>query len=230
MIGNYENDIIVNDFNISEAAVRFNVESTKDEFLAKCPGIVSPLDETPGIDKSWFSSYSGVKADKIERASQFVNALYISTLLSENKIEQALYLMEKSDIRSKVMLLHIVTNHLNNLLFSDAAKEAIFSKIKQDINNEHVSCSHASHVTDSQIADQYFEKYLPKLALFQFNQKVEKTDNKLLLAVENLLDKKEEQVNLDKNSNKIELLISQQQEKMKQKQLEEQQNKFYNKI
>ncbi|WP_316354020.1 hypothetical protein [Candidatus Trichorickettsia mobilis] len=170
---------------------------------------MDPLGDTPGIDKSWLSPYSGVKADKAERASKFVNALITSTLLSENKIEQALNSMNQLDVRGKVMLLNIVTNPLNNQLFSEVAKEVIFFNINTNIDIGHVSYSHASQITDGQIADRYFGKYLPK------------HDNQIELP--NLIDMlpKSEIKKDPQQPNKIELLMLQQQEK-KQKQLEEQ--------
>ena len=178
--------------------------------------------DTPELDKSWFSPFSGVKADKAERATQFVNALIISTLLSENKIEQALDLMNQLNVRGKVMLLDIATNPLNNQLFSEVAKEVIFFNINTNIDNGHVSYSHASSVTDGQIANKYFGEYLPKLQLMiQLNKKVEKIDDQILQQIDKKFDKKVEIEIKDQKQqpNKIELLMLQQQEK-KQKQLE----------
>ncbi|WPY01256.1 hypothetical protein Trichorick_01164 [Candidatus Trichorickettsia mobilis] len=164
-------DIVRDGYNVSAAARRFGIKETADtlSFDVGCPGVMHPLDETPVIEKVWILPFSGVKGDKAERATQFVNALRITDLLILECAEEAVAMMQALDVRGKqildvrgkVMLCSIID--ANQQLFPDFQLVREIVKANMNIDPNNVSYPDKSPVTDGQIAELYIRPYLAEL-------------------------------------------------------------------
>lgn len=170
--------------NITELAKKFRVNETFAGYDAGCPGIMSPLGETPAIETSWFFWSN---EDKTHRAQQFSSALNLLDNFGKhsNEVFKNEYL--KLSIFGRAMVFNIANKQDSN--FKNDVLSTISPYAKESLQeNPFKGKSNVS-------AEAIFKKYITPIAdkFSQQNEIISNNTNEIVF-VENQNDENDEEL------------------------------------